>query len=417
MKLTICLFWVVILTSWSPCILSQKQPESKPILIEYYSTVPFRESPYPDLKGVIRLTAAQAKQRNHYRFERDSLHRIISISFHLGNTLREPNHTANLFFTTPLQQISYEHEKETRTFYDRFGNQVSQRGAYKEVFLLDKTGRKVRLYFEDEAGNRIENDWGISEYVWKHHADGSVTESRYNLLGKEQQLRPGFEFYTIRLCYEQNGSLALMQNVDTTGQLAENSSGAAQDRIHFDAAGRWLGWSVLDQNGALIRGNSPNVAKGINTTNEWGYETAICYEDEKEKKIMNAYGFWGSKRFYDSYGNTDLTYFTDSTGNPGMNIFSGYTFAKYNWDSTGLNKLSVTLLDKDQKPVLHKEAGFHKIRYQYTQNRLLSKTSYHGLNGELVSRTDNSIAYITYEYNTQNKHINTKRFDKNGNEL
>ena len=144
-------------------------------LIEYYSTIPLRESPYPDFKGIVRLSEGEALSRNHYRFEYDDTFRLKNVSFLLGNTLRKPNHTANYFFTTPLQKFEYKDRKEIRTFYDRFENQTTQRGVYREVYTINHLGKKTGLHLEDKEGNKIENAWGISDYKWEHHHDGPAT--------------------------------------------------------------------------------------------------------------------------------------------------------------------------------------------------------------------------------------------------
>ena len=55
-------------------------------LIEYYSSIPLRESPYPDFKGIVRLSEEEALSRNHYRFEYDDKFRLKNVSFWLGST-------------------------------------------------------------------------------------------------------------------------------------------------------------------------------------------------------------------------------------------------------------------------------------------------------------------------------------------
>ena len=124
-------------------------------LIEYYSTIPLRESPYPDFKGVVRLSKEEVLGRNHYRFEYDDKFRLENVSFWLGSTLRNPNHTANYFFTTPVQKFEYKDGMEIRTFYDRFGNQTTQRGIHKEVYAINHLGKKTGLHFEDKRVKKL----------------------------------------------------------------------------------------------------------------------------------------------------------------------------------------------------------------------------------------------------------------------
>ncbi|MCG6191165.1 hypothetical protein [Maribellus maritimus] len=366
---------------------------------EYYSAIPLRESPYPNFQGVVRLSKKEAMTRNHYRFTYDKSFRLVSVSFWLGEKLREPNHTANYFFTAPMQKIQYTDNKEIITYQDRFGNQIAQRGAYKSIYLLDKNGRRVALHYEDDKGNTVENSWGISNYEWNHQNDGSVIESRYDLKGKLQSLRPQFDFFIIRLYYEQNGIVALMQNVDENSTLIENSSGVAQDKLLFDKEGKWLGWKVLNAKNQLHRGNGPNVAKGINTSNKFGYESSIRYEDIDGSRIINAHGFWGSKRFYDNKGNYTYTQFIDSLGNAGVNEKSGYCYAIYTWDESGYNLLKIELQDTNRQAAIHKNGGYSSIVYEYNEFAQKTQISYLGKNGEPINRADNGVSYIKFDYN------------------
>jgi hypothetical protein len=397
-----------------PVILPQLEAEEH---VTYYATIALRESPFPAFKGLTQLTANEAQYRNHYQFVKDSGFRLKAIIFRLGDQVRDVNHTANYFLTTPEIRISYSGDQEVRTFYDRFGNQVKQRGTWKEVFTKDELGRNKSLHFEDESGQQIENDWGIYTYQWEVKNDGSVVENRYNQKGIPVMLRPGFDFYTIRLTYESNGSLALMQNIDDQGDLVENSSGVAQDKLHFDEQGRWLGWTVLDAQHQKKSGNGPNVAKGINTSDEYGYETSIYYENEFGVRVRNTYGFWGSRRFYDKFGNYDYTQFIDQTGNPGLHEKAGYSIAQYTWTRDGLLPISVQLLGLNKEPVLHKNRGYATIKHQHDSEGRLIKTSYHGLRQELINRTDNGVAYIVYEYSMGGEKKSIQRFNKDSQPL
>ncbi len=185
------------------------------------------------------------------------------------------------------------------------------------------------MFFQNEEGDKIENNWGVASYTWELHDDGSVVEERFNLRGEPQPLRPYFPFHRIRLHYDSNGYISLMQNIDAVGNLKDNETGVAQDKIEFDSEGRWLGWRVLDKKGNPTEGNGPNVARGINTPTEFGYESAIRYEDRHGRPLRKRHGFWGSKRFYDAFGNMSYSVFADSLGQPAPNEITGYTYAMY----------------------------------------------------------------------------------------
>jgi hypothetical protein len=249
-KSIITVFWLLFLTI---------QANSQHTL--YYSTIPLRESPYPRPQGVVCLTKDQALSRKHYRIEFDKKNRVVSTSFWHNVQREHPNHTANYFMQASIQKIEYSGNKEILTYYDKFENPVTLGGGVvKEIYVLDSLGKRMNLYFEDESGNRVENRWGIAEYSWEVQVDGSILEDRIGLDGEPRNIRTGFPFQRIRLCYEPNGLLALMQNIDEEGNLENNETGVAQDRIHFDEEGRWYGWSVLDSDGNLKEGNGPGVA-------------------------------------------------------------------------------------------------------------------------------------------------------------
>ena len=84
------------------CFLSLSLNAQETYRTEYFSTVPFRETPFADMIGINPLSQKEASERNHYRFEYDRAGRVIKAGFYLGDKLRDLNHTANHFFLSPL---------------------------------------------------------------------------------------------------------------------------------------------------------------------------------------------------------------------------------------------------------------------------------------------------------------------------
>lgn len=383
----------------------------------YYASLPLRESPYPKYQGIVPLSENEAMARNHYRFEYDSRNRPVSVSFWHQNMLIAPNHTANYFFQAAIQRIAYKPGKEIVTFYDRFNNPMTLTGGVvREVYTLNERGKRTSLHFEDANGNKVENRWGIAHYEWEVQRDGSVVENRYGLNGEAKSLRPGFPFNRIRLYYEPNGMLALMQNIDEDLKLVNNETGVAQDRLQFDEEGKWYGWNVLDASNQLKEGNGPNVAKGINIPDEFGYETSVRYEDRSGNARKGSYGFWRGLRSYDAYGNYDITWFEDQFGKPALNDQTQFCYADYTWDAEGLNLLSIAFLGVNKEPVLRR-GGYHRQLREYDASGLLVKLSYLGLDGQLINRADNGVAYMLYEYDDRNRRTVSKRYSKDGNQL
>ena len=366
---------------------------------EYYSTLPFRETPFPDVRGIVPITKNIAKKRNHYKFEYDSKKRLRRVSFLLGNTLRDPNHTANYFYLSSVIEFHYETNKEIRTFFDKFYQPISVRGnVFKEIYELDERNHRKSLYFEDKEGKRIENNWNIARYEWEIQLDGSVIEERYNLKGEVVPMRPGLNFFRLRLIYQHTGFLHIMQNIDEKGQLVENETGVAQDKIESMKDGRWLGWTVMDKHYQLKNGNGPLVSKGIYPSDDFGYEVGAWHEDSQGNPIASAYGFWGSKTQFDDKGNMIFRTFLDSLKNPGPHLQAGYTHLRITWDKKGLNELSRELLDKDMMPINHQKLGYATTKRSYDKKGRLIKVAFYDAKGNLVNRTDNGTAFYEYSY-------------------
>lgn len=361
----------------------------------YYASLSFRESPYAGFRGVAPLTHDEAAARNHYRFVYRPDGRVAEIAFRLGDRLRPTNHTANHFFLAPLIRFRYGDGLEERTFFDHHGRPTAVRGeVYREVYTLDELGYRTRLHFEGRDGSRVENGWGIGSYHWRTEDDGRVVEWRKSLAGKAVPLRPGFDFGVIRLSYDVRGMVSLMQNIGRDGELVENDSGAAQDRLEYLPGGIHHAWNVLDAAGRPERGNGPDVARGIIERDRFGYETAIRYEDEDGEPIANAYGFIRSKTSYDRFGNWLSRAFYDAEGRPAPVEGLGYQRYEFEWGADGRNLLSLQYLDADGRPVAHGRRGYSRVEMEYDDRGNQLRLRYLDAAGRPVARSDRDFATI-----------------------
>ena len=385
--------------------------------VVYYSTIEFVETPLSNIKGSVPLKKKVALSRNHYRFSYDSQNRLISIAFYNGSTPKNPNHTANLFTLAHRMEFSYQDNIEKVTFFDTKGIQTNVLGNTSQfVFTLNKLGFRKALHFLDTDGNRIENSWNIFEYKWEYLNDGAVIENRFNKNGKQVSIRPGFEFYRLKLYFNTLGHIMLMQNIDKDGHLIENSSGASQDKITTNSNGNFLRWQVLDNKHQLEKGNGPDVAVGLQKFNKFGYESELEHRDENNRPIYSAYGICISKTKFDKFGNISERAFYNEKRNPSNHKYAGYHKLKMKWDKFGNSRELLSYFDLKDKPTNHITRGYHSVKYHYNRNKILVKIDYLDVNNKLVNRKDNGIAYITYQYN---KGVRTGmlRFDKNGKKL
>lgn len=382
--------------------------------IEYYSTLVFVESPLAEIRGSRVLTRDVAMSRNHYRFEYDEQGRLSEVGFFAGKNRRERDHTSNLFFLSSSMKFEYTGDTETRSFFDSNGYRTTVLGdVARWVYGLDSLGRKTSLVFENSEGVQIENEWGIARYEWTYNSDGSVIESRFNQGGVPQAIRPGFEFYRVRLSYDYRGYIALMQNIDEHGRLVENPSGAAQDRMEVNEYGNLIAWNVLDKTGNLQRGNGPNVARGVQTFNEWGYETSIRFEDESGQAIQTAYGFYNSRTTFDRWGNIESRTFYDSSGKPTAHAQAGYVSLKMEWDRSGRNRVKLSYFDAEGVPVLHASRGYSVTRNAHDASGRLISVTFEDATGKLVDRLDTRVARIEYSY-TEDGQREARRYSASG---
>lgn len=382
---------------------------------DYFSTIHFMESPFENFKGVVPLTKSEASKRNHYRFDYDAKGRISRIGFYLGNRLRDPNFTANYFYLSAAIQFEYETGKEIRTFYNRFGERVLVRGpVYKEIYELDDKGNRVSLSFENRRGEKTQSAWNIAWYIWTIGPDGHVLEERFNLQGTSMPMRPDLVFHRIKMHFDHNGRMVLMQNIDREGNLLENATGAAQDKLTYGNDGKFHGWTVLDKNHRQKEGNAPNVAKGINEPDEHGYYAKSYHLGRNGNRMPASYGYWGTAVEYDNTGNQSLVYFLDSLGNPGPHIREGLTYLRYSYDKSGYNQVMIEFLDTDKKPFLHPMGGYASQKNSYDKKNRMTRTDFYGTDGKPVNRSADGIASTTFQFDSRNRMTRISHYDAGG---
>ncbi len=414
-------FWLLAVTFVisSPVALAQpdKLTVSKgAVSTAYFTALPFRETPFADLKGIHPITRDQARAKNHFRFEYDGEGRLIRVTFLLGDIPRPLNdHTDNFFFQTPRVDIAYEDGRETRRFFDEHGNPAGMRGVFREVYELDDLGYRKRLTFYNSAGERIENDWGIAEYVWTIQKNGLVIEDHFNLAGEVVPKRPNLPFMRLRLHYGPSGWLALMENYGTENRLVNNAMNAAQDKLEYEADGDMRVWNVYDENEQRVKGNSPGVARGIREFDSNGYVVRSYYEDENGERMRSAYGWGETENQYDSYGNLVARWSGDEFGGPGVNEQLDYHGYRLSWDRTGRNNTEIRFYGVDKKtPAIHKRMGAHGFNMAYDGNGNRTSVSYFDASDNPVARRDYGAAVIEYSYDKKARLIETRRLGLDG---
>ena len=383
--------------------------------IDYFTRLVFRESPYAPLRGGVALSQEQALRRNHFQFVRDESGRLLRVSFHCGEGLKPLNDTANLFFHDSVLHIRYEGDVEIRHYEDPFGNRVLFWGnVYEAHYTVDAFGRRTGLSFVGKDGQPVENTWGIAAYRWEHSGTHTVLETRTNLAGEPMPLRPGFQFGRLRLLYGPDGFLERMQNIDAEGNLVENESGAAQDRLEYDRRGLVVAWNVLDKNGKPTEGNGPNVARGVISYNALGDETGICHYNRHGDPMVNAYGFCASTTQYDRFGNLAMRTFLGTDGRPAAHENAGYQSLHMVWDETGMRRERLGIFGPDGRPVDHRQRGYAEVLHRYDANGRVSEVAFFDSMGQPAIHRGIGAAVMRYRYGSNGRRLEAAYYDKSG---
>jgi hypothetical protein len=255
----------------------------------------------------------------------------------------------------------------------------------------------------------------VARFEWEVRGDGVVIERRFAADGSPAIMRPGLPFYETHLHYGPGGWLALMSNRDANGALVRNDLNAAQDRIDVDIRGGVLGWNVLDETGALVRGNAIQVARGVIERDERGYEITERFEDETGAPIESAYGWAYTRASYDRFGNRNArANYTLDGRTPLVSARRGYASYRATFDASGRNRTRLAFFGADDAPAVVAGRGYAEVRMAYNARDNLIATTFHGLNGEPIARADTSVARIAHIYDTRGRRIETRFLDLAG---
>lgn len=379
---------------------------------EYFGDLPFWESPVQNFKGQKPLSMEQAQSLAHVQVGYDTSNRIVDIQLRQGDKFKLFSRgLGSLYLHAVHTKIRYQDNLEIHSFFDQFGNQIAAWGdVWEKRYEKDQRNRNTRLYFVDSAGNKIENQYGYAHFNWRYPGDGSVIESRFDLSGNMKSHRPGFEFMRIRMMFDEQGHLRLMQNIDDKGELVKSKSGAAQYRYFYNVDGGFDRWEVLDEKGNPAVGPTGTAGEQY-TFNDKGW-TQIAFFNQLYKPDYHASGAVNWHASYDKWGNMTKRWFTDADLKPIDGKF-GFQAVKYIYDPLGLYHIRTELYDATGKPTNNSD-GVSKIIYIRDNNGLLKEQRNLNSDGNLVSDKWQKFAYRTFVYDDNNRLTLSRDFDTTG---
>ena len=387
MKLFYKIFVLALAISLFNCRQSQDQATKTSsetslngISYKYFFSVPFRESPYPQFNGIYPTTKDNVKQRHYYRFAYDDSNRLVEMSVMRNDHMVINLNSNNFFFGVAKITFSYSENTETLHFYNFLDEQISPNGVWKAVYTLNDNGERTSLHYYDANDQAVDNGWGISRYEWSKDEQGRIKEQRFNLQGEQAMLRPQFDFYEVRLTYDNRGYLTTMENYGTTGELTNNSTGVAMDKLQYDQHGNFTQWKVYNKDNEPVIGNLPGTA--------------------------------GGNHYYNSYGDQIKTEVFDL--NDSLMVANWrYAYVEHTFNDQGNSEISKYFDDKKEIIDIGENVNWVKLKYDHL-NQLI-KVSFYNKNGEIAQEGSQNIAHALYTYDEQHNMTERKYLDKDDN--
>lgn len=380
---------------------------------EYFADLPFWESPIQPFKGEFPLSRQDALERIHLRLEYDSQNRIVEATVRIGEELKEfEGFFGNLYINAPQTRVSYSGNKETHSFFDRFGNRIAVMGAvWEKVYTKDRYGRNIRLQFKNSEGEFVADNFENVVYEWTHSMEGSVVEVRRNRENKLTPLRGAFEFLRTRISYGADGHVNALHNIDEQGALVNAPCGAATLRYFYDSFGRFDRWEVYDKVGKSTKG--PSHTNGEQNVFEGYYLADIVFFNESGGPATHWSGVERWNFNYDRFGNITKLSFQNADGKA-KDANNGYASIHFEWTPDGRHLLSQSYHGELGQLKEHRTSGVATTRNMRNAKGLIEETRYLDANNKLVNRTDNGVAYIRYEYDKNNALVATTRLNVDG---
>lgn len=205
-------------------------------------------SPFVELAGTHPMSSKTAKGTSHYVFKYDHSGRLSEIiNNHYHTEKQHPLASLGVY----RMVISYEDNKEIRTFYDPNNKRVTNdRAVFKEVFLYDNKGFKNTLIFYNLEEQPMASNWGIATYNWTKHKK-LIIEKRYNIENQPVNVSPYFDFGTTGILLDKKGAPKAHYNLNEQLEVTNNAVGIASYQDTYDAIGNHVTYTYHDDKGDL----------------------------------------------------------------------------------------------------------------------------------------------------------------------
>lgn len=300
---------------------------------KYFKHLVFRETPYAQTKGRIPISEERAKNENHYRLTYNAENKLHKIEYRFGDKLIRLSRSGMLDGNRNLASktiITYEDNKEIRTFYDLDSKQSNNlMKTYKEVYTLNNEGKRINLKHYNKNDQLENNLWKISEYIWTHNNENEVVEHRKNTEGTSAYMRPYYLFLNTIYNYTDEGILISIKNIDTDNNLVEEDTGVAMDAPKYDKDFNLISYNFYDSNNKLVVGTFLGSAGGKVDYDENGNVLEYRTTGLDGEPMMDKRPYVYRRFVYDKYGNMVERVFYDLQNE--VFISNGISKIKYHY--------------------------------------------------------------------------------------
>lgn len=339
---------------------------------------------------------------------------VQSCSIKYGKPAEGGNYMISVSFNMRTNQDLSEESTSVKTDKGLKNGEPSGAGAE----IQNESDSKTEAPEKEEETNDSKALYGLQTEI----KDGTGTDNKPEEVKFQQEaeiyldLKPTIDEVNVNTDYKsiyfkvENGRIAEMSYRDKDGKLTVNEQGCATRQYRYD------------YNQSIIRETFLN-GDGIECTVDEGYAAIeTVYADGQSKRVE-----------YIKYLGID--------GKPVNNKKTGYAIVRYKyggqsmWES-GNNLINDTSLwreetkrndhaerekciaeyyfDKDDNPVLLREAGYASLKRLYNENGFLIGEAYYNKTGEPAYRMDYGVAEIIYEYSEIGNRVCDQYFDKKG---
>lgn len=308
----------------------------------------------------------------------------------------------------------------SQCFYNVFGfkqGNPSIGGAASVEYKYDKNWN-LKSYILQDANNQLLTSM---ELIWND--DGQITDIIYiSPDGKTKQLHANLKMASIKLFYNENGSLQKDLYYDEDDDPCYNNEGCAGKKYTYNSKNQRVRVDCLDLDGKRFKNDSMCIPvvrykyennQIVSTKFYFNADSAITYHKT---------GFHEERHTYNKRRLCTKTEYYDTNGEKIDNIYEFHKIStEYNADNL-MTKRSYfntenSLVETEQNFLVSPEYGdiFYGaiIEVDYTEFRKPSEIRQYGADGKLRRDSVGLYAIGRYEYDDLNRLISASYYDEN----